>query len=325
MSVTAVACWSKTTSFACAAPVCVGRAGLFHCGDFVGDAGARHWVGRGLRRPLAAVQRHGDAALGRAWIRSSNSRIGSRAGSRCFRCVGCWCGRSGQRCAVTWRARRRWLRLAFTLVEAILGALLVKLGLTAQSQSPLRRALPGAALDQYSAAAGGADADRAPAEPAQGYSAQQRSAWLRRFGAIAGVVVVMIVGVTGSLAALGDTLFPASSLGQALAQDFSAGSGWLVRWRWTHPTVAFLSSIFLIWILVRAAQRLGRPLGQSRAVRAGAAAAGGAICAGSAGCVSACAVVAADRASAGRRCAVGGAGGAYGAADAGAERAGVGD
>jgi cytochrome c oxidase assembly protein subunit 15 len=65
----------------------------------------------------------------------------------------------------------------------------------------------------------------------------------------------MIVGVTGSLAALGDTLFPASSLGQALAQDFSAGSGWLVRWRWTHPTVAFFSSIFLIWLLVRAAQR----------------------------------------------------------------------
>jgi cytochrome c oxidase assembly protein subunit 15 len=40
-----------------------------------------------------------------------------------------------------------------------------------------------------------------------------------------------------------------------LAQDFSATSGWLVRWRWTHPTVAFVASIFLIWLLVRAAQR----------------------------------------------------------------------
>jgi len=28
-----------------------------------------------------------------------------------------------------------------------------------------------------------------------------------------------------------------------------------VRWRWTHPTVAFVASIFLIWLLVRAAQR----------------------------------------------------------------------
>jgi len=66
---------------------------------------------------------------------------------------------------------------------------------------------------------------------------------------------VLVVGVTGSLAALGDTLFPPRSLGAALAQDFSSASDWLVRWRWTHPTVAFLASVFLIWLLVRAAQR----------------------------------------------------------------------
>jgi cytochrome c oxidase assembly protein subunit 15 len=64
----------------------------------------------------------------------------------------------------------------------------------------------------------------------------------------------MVVGITGSLAALGDTLFPASSLGLALAQDFSATAGWLVRWRWMHPTVAFFSSVCLIWLLVRAAR-----------------------------------------------------------------------
>ena len=28
-----------------------------------------------------------------------------------------------------------------------------------------------------------------------------------------------------------------------------------MRWRWTHPTFAFLSSVFLIWLLVRAAHR----------------------------------------------------------------------
>jgi cytochrome c oxidase assembly protein subunit 15 len=72
---------------------------------------------------------------------------------------------------------------------------------------------------------------------------------------VATVIVVMIVGVTGSLAALGDTLFPATSLGEALAQDFSSTSGWLVRWRWMHPTVAFVASIFLVWLLARAALR----------------------------------------------------------------------
>ena len=121
--------------------------------------------------------------------------------------------------------------VVFTLIEAMLGAFLVKLGLTAQSQSPLRPAYLALHL------------------------ANTLLLLAALFGAIATVVVVMIVGVTGSLAALGDTLFPATSLGLALAQDFSATSGWLVRWRWTHPTVAFCASIFLIWLLVRAAQR----------------------------------------------------------------------
>ena len=41
-------------------------------------------------------------------------------------------------CAGTWRGPCSVASVGFTLVEAILGALLVKLGLTAQSQSPLR-------------------------------------------------------------------------------------------------------------------------------------------------------------------------------------------
>jgi cytochrome c oxidase assembly protein subunit 15 len=144
--------------------------------------------------------------------------------------------------------------VSFTMVEAILGAFLVKLGLTAQSQSPLRA--PYLALHLTNTLL------LLAALTLTAHMLSRREGYLRRtirlvapFGAIAGVVVVLIVGVTGSLAALGDTLFPATSLGSALAQDFSATSGWLVRWRWTHPTVAFVASIFLIWLLVRAAQR----------------------------------------------------------------------
>jgi cytochrome c oxidase assembly protein subunit 15 len=90
---------------------------------------------------------------------------------------------------------------------------------------------------------------------------RERVRFFAPFGAIASIVVVLIVGVTGSLAALGDTLFPASSLASAMTQDFSATSSWLVRWRWTHPTVAFVASIFLVWLLVRAAQRPTRGAG----------------------------------------------------------------
>jgi heme a synthase len=162
----------------------------------------------------------------------------------------------------TWRATARghlarvtamWA-VIFTLVEAVLGALLVKLGLTAQSQSPLRpwylalhlanTLLLLAALTLTSHLLG----------RCHGFLRNE----IRLFapaGAIAGLLSLLVVGVTGSLAALGDTLFPATSLDSALRQDLSAHSGWLVRWRWTHPAVAFLACIFLIWILVRAVQR----------------------------------------------------------------------
>jgi cytochrome c oxidase assembly protein subunit 15 len=142
----------------------------------------------------------------------------------------------------------------FTLLEAILGALLVKLGLTAQSQSPLRA--PYLALHLTNTLL------LLAAITLAAHFLSRNKGYMRGgvrlvapAGAVASVVVVMVVGVTGSLAALGDTLFPASSLGQALAQDFASTSGWLVRWRWTHPTFAFVSSVFLIWLLVRAAHQ----------------------------------------------------------------------
>ncbi len=144
--------------------------------------------------------------------------------------------------------------VAFTLIEAILGALLVKLGLTAQSQSPLRPAYLALHLTNTLLLLA--------ALTLTAHLLSRRKGYLRGsvrvvapFGAVACILVVMVVGVTGSLAALGDTLFPATSLGLALAQDFSPTSGWLVRWRWMHPTVAFVASIFLIWLLVRAARR----------------------------------------------------------------------
>ena len=144
--------------------------------------------------------------------------------------------------------------VAFTLVEAILGALLVKLGLTAQSQSPLRPWYLALHLTNTLLLLAALTLTAHLLSRKHGYL-RSTVQLVAPFGASVGIIVVLIVGVTGSLAALGDTLFPATSLGSALAQDFSATSGWLVRWRWTHPTIAFLASIFLIWILVRAAQR----------------------------------------------------------------------
>jgi heme a synthase len=144
--------------------------------------------------------------------------------------------------------------VAFTLIEAILGAFLVKLGLTAQSQSPLRA--PYLALHLTNTLLLLAALTLAAHMLSRSVGYMRNSVRLvAPAGAVTAVIVVLVLGVTGSLAALGDTLFPATSLGQALAQDFSATSGWLVRWRWTHPTIAFVSIVFLIWLLVRAAQQ----------------------------------------------------------------------
>ena len=143
--------------------------------------------------------------------------------------------------------------VGFTLLEAVLGALLVKLGYTAQSQSPMRPAFLALHLANTLLLLA--------ALTLTAHLLDRRKGYLRGnirlaapLGAVVAVLVVMTVGVTGSLAALGDTLFPVSTLGQALAQDFSATAGWLVRWRWMHPTVAILASIFVLWLLARAAK-----------------------------------------------------------------------
>jgi len=143
--------------------------------------------------------------------------------------------------------------VVFTLIEAILGALLVKLGLTAQSQSPLRPTYLALHLTNTLLLLAALTLTAHMLSRSRGYL-RNTIRFVAPAGAVTGIIVVMAVGVTGSLAALGDTLFPASSLASALAQDFSSTSGWLVRWRWTHPTIAFVASIFLIWLLVRAAQ-----------------------------------------------------------------------
>lgn len=142
----------------------------------------------------------------------------------------------------------------FTLIEAVLGALLVKLGLTAQSQSPLRAPYLALHLANTLLLLAALTLTAHFLSRAQGY-VRHTIRVVAPAGAMAGVFVVLIVGVTGSLAALGDTLFPASSIAAALAQDFSATSGWLLRWRWTHPTIAFIASVFLIWLVVRASRR----------------------------------------------------------------------
>jgi heme a synthase len=64
-----------------------------------------------------------------------------------------------------------------------------------------------------------------------------------------GLASVIGIGITGSLAALGDTLFPVISLRLALQQDFSSKSDALLRLRLLHPVLAIVASLYVLWII----------------------------------------------------------------------------
>ena len=64
-----------------------------------------------------------------------------------------------------------------------------------------------------------------------------------------GFIGVLILGMSGALTALGDTLFPVNSLEEGLRQDFSSAAHFLIRLRILHPTIAILVSAYLIIII----------------------------------------------------------------------------
>ena len=78
-----------------------------------------------------------------------------------------------------------------------------------------------------------------------------RPAWM----AAASLALVMLLGVSGAIAALGDTLFPARSLAEAFAQDFDPASSIFVRLRVLHPLIAALAGVWLVLYAVSIAGR----------------------------------------------------------------------
>jgi heme A synthase len=63
-----------------------------------------------------------------------------------------------------------------------------------------------------------------------------------------GLMGMLILGVSGAVTALGDTLFPAGSLAEGLKQDFSPTAHFLVRFRVLHPFIAVTVALYLILV-----------------------------------------------------------------------------
>jgi cytochrome c oxidase assembly protein subunit 15 len=138
--------------------------------------------------------------------------------------------------------------------EALLGALLVLLRLTADNRSPARAVyltlhLANTLLLLAALALTAQFLGRARA------FARRTVRFERLALVVTGLVATLAVGMTGTLAALSDTLFPAVSVRAALAQDFSNGSNWLERLRLLHPVTAVIAGIFICWLLWRSVSR----------------------------------------------------------------------
>ena len=153
------------------------------------------------------------------------------------------------------RARRAvvWSGILL-LTEAALGAVLVKGGYVEANASNMRVLVQGIHFTNTMLLLAAITLswwwlkDREPEHIAGNY----------RWIAWAALACTLIVGATGAVAALADTLFPSADLHTALLQDFSAVAPLLIKMRWLHPAAAFVGLGCAIWLSVKLRSRLGR-------------------------------------------------------------------
>ena len=62
---------------------------------------------------------------------------------------------------------------------------------------------------------------------------------------LGGVIAMLLLGASGAVTALGDTLFPSGSLAEGIQQDFSPTAPYLVRLRIYHPAIAISVGLYL--------------------------------------------------------------------------------
>jgi heme A synthase len=138
------------------------------------------------------------------------------------------------------------------LVEAAVGAALVLFGLVAENESVARALfMAGHLANTFMLLA-------ALALTAHwcGTNAPLRRDALRRDGWVFALafLLLLVVGKSGAIAALGDTLYPAQSLLAGLAQDLSPTASILVRLRILHPLLAVAGTLAVAFAAARVLQ-----------------------------------------------------------------------
>jgi heme A synthase len=143
------------------------------------------------------------------------------------------------------------MSLVFLLTEALLGAGLVLLRLVAKDQSAGRAVYLSAHLTNTMLLLGALTITAWLAS-----TNTVRLAWAnvpRRV--LVAALVVIAVSISGAIAALGDTLFPAVSLAAGIEQDLSGATILLIRLRPLHPLTALAGAAYLVWVAMGSLRR----------------------------------------------------------------------
>ncbi|HWR65740.1 MAG TPA: COX15/CtaA family protein [Bellilinea sp.] len=132
----------------------------------------------------------------------------------------------------------------FTVTEALVGAGLVLFGLVAENSSVTRAFTMMVHLVNTFLLLGALVLTARWASR----GAPTRLIWPKANGVIlvTGLVSVLVLGASGAVTALGDTLFPAASLAEGIQQDLSPTAHFLIRLRVLHPVIAVTVGVYLL-------------------------------------------------------------------------------
>ncbi len=155
--------------------------------------------------------------------------------------------------------RGAWAVFIFTSSEGFVGAALVLGGLVAGDASYARGAVMAVHLvNTFLLLAAAAWTAYAAGAPLDGAAREGAPRWL--FGLA--VAALIVVGISGAVTALGDTLFPVGSLDEALRQDRSPTAHLFVQLRVLHPVLGLTSAAAVVafagWIAGASANRRAR-------------------------------------------------------------------
>jgi cytochrome c oxidase assembly protein subunit 15 len=148
--------------------------------------------------------------------------------------------------------------VALIVVEALVGAGLVLFGWVAKDTSPERGWVMAVHLTNTFLLLGALALAAWWAERPAGLSSRGALGALLAVG----LAATLLAGVTGAIAALGDTLFPSTTFAEGLRQELSGDSALLLRLRVLHPFAAIAAGFVLV-VCARAAVR-ARPGGAVR-------------------------------------------------------------